>query len=60
MTLWKRLFGGKKSPAEVEAEREHMSPEERAVSEEPVESRGADLESNAHLGGIDPNRLLGD
>ncbi len=35
-----------------------MSPEERRFVEGSVEGRQSELEAEAHLGGIDPNRLL--
>jgi predicted secreted Zn-dependent protease len=59
--LWKRFVAGRRA-AEIEhtAEVEQMSPAEREATGERFEDRQADLESEAHLGGIDPKRLLGD
>ena len=45
---------------EREDEEQHMSRAEREFIHEPVEGHVADSETSAHLGGINPNRLLGD
>ncbi len=37
-----------------------MSPAERHFAEESVDDVQADASTQAHLGGIDPERLLGD
>jgi hypothetical protein len=46
--------------AEREDEEQHMSRAERAFIHESVEDHVADSETSAHLGGINPNRLLGE
>jgi transposase-like protein len=46
--------------AEREDEEQHMSRAERQFIHESVENHVADSETSAHLGGINPNRLLGD
>jgi hypothetical protein len=43
---------------EQAVEERQMSPAEREYVEERIEDHAADLESEAHLGGKDPNRLL--
>lgn len=59
--LWARLFGRRNDGAvERAVEEEHMSPEERRFVDESAEDRQADEESKAHLGGIDPDRFLGE
>jgi ATP/maltotriose-dependent transcriptional regulator MalT len=59
--LWSRLTKHRHDDAEERAdELQQMSPEERAFVEQSVENRQADLEAEAHLGGTDPNRLLGE
>ena len=45
---------------EREDEEQHMSPAEREFIHEDVEGHVADAETAAHLGGTNPNRLLGD
>ncbi len=51
---------GRRNDAAVEraVEEQQMSPTERDFVEESVEDRQADIETEAHLGGIDPERLL--
>jgi hypothetical protein len=46
--------------AEREDEEQHMSRAERHFIHESVEGHTADAETSAHLGGTNPNRLLGD
>ena len=59
--LWARLVGRRHDAAvERAAEERQMSPKEREFIEGSFEDRQADTETEAHLGGIDPNRLLGD
>jgi hypothetical protein len=43
-----------------EDEEQHMSRAERQFVHENVEGHVADAETSAHLGGINPNRLLGE
>jgi len=45
---------------ERENEEQGMSRAERQFIHESVEDHAADAETSAHLGGINPNRLLGD
>jgi predicted RNA-binding protein Jag len=45
---------------EREDEEQGMSPAERKFIHESVEGHAADAETSAHLGGTNPNRLLGD
>jgi hypothetical protein len=45
---------------ELAAEERNMSPEEREFFDESFEDRQADEESIAHLGGVDPKRLVDD
>ena len=45
---------------EREDEEQHMSRAERQFIHERVEGHTADAETSAHLGGVNPNRLLGD
>jgi predicted RNA-binding protein Jag len=45
---------------ERENEEQGMSRAERKFIHESVEDHAADDEASAHLGGINPNRLLGD
>jgi len=45
---------------EREDEEQHMSRAEREFIHESVEGHVADAETGAHLGGINPNRLLGE
>ena len=57
--LWDRFIGRRGAAAEERAlERQHMSPSERKFTDESVDDRQAEIESEAHFGGIDPNRLL--
>jgi hypothetical protein len=59
--LWNRLTNRHADDKGERAEElQHMSPEERELVEQSVDNRQADLAAEAHLGGIDPNRLLGD
>ena len=64
MTLkawWDRMLGRRRDAAfEREAEEEKMSPQERRFVEEPIEDHQADASAAEHLGGINPDRLLGD
>ncbi len=56
-----RLLDRRKAEAVAhEAEREQMSPAERAFDSESFEDRQADLSTAEHLGGVDPDRLLDD
>jgi hypothetical protein len=48
------------STVEREAEREQMSPTERRFDEESIDDIQADAFVSEHLGGIDPERLLGE
>ena len=58
---WNRLMGGKSATAvEHEVEKEQMTPTERHDVEESVDDKKADAAAGEHLGGIDPERLLGD
>jgi hypothetical protein len=57
--IWSRITARKRSEAiEHAVEESQMSPGERAFYDESYEDHAADLESEAHLGGINPNRLL--
>jgi hypothetical protein len=59
--LWARLLGRRHDAAvERAVEERQMSPKERELIDGNFEDRQADTEAEAHLGGIDPNRLLGD
>ena len=58
--FWDKIRGGRQTAAERDQEWQHMSPEERRFMSESVEDRAADVETEAHLGGIDPDRLLED
>ena len=59
--LWDRLVGRERASArEREAEREQMSPSERRVTGQSVEDTKADEFVDEHLGGIKPERLLGE
>ncbi len=59
--IWDRLFGREQDrTAAREAEREHMSPAERHVSGESIEDFQADEFVGEHLGGIEPERRLGE
>jgi hypothetical protein len=59
--LWARLMR-RRGEATVahETEREHMSPAERRVTGESVDDIQADEFVKGRLGGIDPERLLGE
>ena len=59
--LLSRWFGRRKdAAAERVQEEEQMSPAERAFVDESVEDHEADEFVEGQLGGIDPDRLLGD
>jgi hypothetical protein len=59
--LWNRLMQRNRAEAvEREAERERMSPDERRLEEESVDDIQADGFVGEHLGGIKPERLLGE
>jgi hypothetical protein len=59
--FWKRWIEGRRADAEERAiEERGMSRSEREFIHESVEDHEADAESSAHLGGVDPKRLLGD
>jgi hypothetical protein len=59
--LWSRLTRRPRQVAvEREAEIEQMGPEERRFFEEGVEDLQSEEFAGEHLGGIDPERLLGD
>jgi hypothetical protein len=59
--LWARIARRRDEEAiERAVEESQMSPAEREFVEERVEDHAADLESEAHLGGGDPKRVLGD
>jgi hypothetical protein len=59
--LLSRLLGRRKDAAVDRAREEaQMSPAERRFVNENVEGHQADELVEEHLGGIDPNRLLGD
>jgi len=59
--FWARLKERRRAREEERAiEEQGMSPAEREFVHESVEDHEADAESSAHLGGIDPKRLLGD
>jgi hypothetical protein len=59
--LWARLVGRRNDAAvKRAAEEKQMSPAERDFIDGRFEDRQADVETEAHLGGIDPKRLLGD
>jgi len=53
--LWKRITGREKE-AELASDWQAMTPEERAFENESVDDRAAELESEAHLGGFNPER----
>jgi hypothetical protein len=58
--LWNRLVHGRrKAAAGLEDESEALTPEERGFAEQDVEGVQADGFVGGHLGGIDPDRLLG-
>jgi hypothetical protein len=54
--LWARLTG-RRAPADEAQEWEHMSPEERRFMSQSVDDRAAEIESEAHLGGMGANEL---
>jgi hypothetical protein len=57
--LWKRLLKrSRERAAERERELLQMSEKERRDATESIEERAGELESEAHLGGEDPERLL--
>ena len=59
--FWARLMQRRRDAENERADREQgMSPAERKFVHESVEDHTADAETGAHLGGIDPNRLLGE
>jgi hypothetical protein len=59
--LWNRLVGrGRDATAEHEAAREQMSPAERHFTGESVDDFQADEFVSEHLGGIQPERRLGE
>jgi len=59
--LWKRLVQrAKDARIEHDDERQHMSRSERRLTGESVDDIQADGFVDEHLGGIDPERLLGD
>jgi hypothetical protein len=60
-TFWARLMARRRAGEDERATEERgMSPAEREFVHESVEDHAADEESIAHLGGVDPKRLLGD
>ncbi len=50
----------KEATAQREQEKAQMSPEERRFVDEGIEGHQADELVEEHLGGVDPDRLLGD
>ncbi len=59
--IWNRLVQSRRQAAiDREIEKEQMSPEERRFAEESIEDMQADEFAREHLGGVDPDRLLGD
>ena len=59
--FWNRLLGrAKDRRVEREVEQGRMSPSERQLAAESPEDRQAELSAEAHLGGIPPERLLGE
>jgi hypothetical protein len=57
--FWARLTKRRRAAEEELAiEERNMSAEEREFFDESFEDRQADEESIAHLGGVDPKRLL--
>jgi predicted RNA-binding protein Jag len=59
--FWSRLSTRRRAEEDERAiEERNMSPEERKFIHENVVDHEADAESAAHLGGINPNRLLDD
>ena len=58
---WNRLMGAKSANAvEHEVEKEQMTSTERHDVEESIDDKKADAAAAEHIGGIDPERLLGD
>jgi hypothetical protein len=58
--LWNRVTRrSHEATVERETELEQMSPEERSFAEESVEDHESEEFAGGHLGGIDPERLLG-
>ena len=58
--FWDRLMGRRRDAANRrEAEEEQMSKAERRAVEQSVDDFQADQFVDEHLGGINPNRLLG-
>ena len=59
--IWDRLVGrGRGRAVARESERERMSPAERHFAEESIDDFQADEFVSEHLGGSDPERLLGE
>jgi hypothetical protein len=59
--IWNRLMQRSRADAvEREIELEHMSPAERRYAKESVEDHQADGFVGEHLGGVEPERLLGE
>ena len=59
--FWDRLFGRRRAAAlKHEDEEQQMSKTERRFFDESVEDHQVDEFVDEHLGGINPNRLLGD
>jgi hypothetical protein len=59
--LWNRLVRRRQDvQIEVASEEARMSPGQRREAEESVEDRQVDEHVEEHLGGIDPDRLLGE
>ena len=59
--IWERLRARRRAAViRREEQEEQMSPEERRFIDEGVEGNQADEFVTEHLGGINPNRLLGD
>jgi hypothetical protein len=59
--LWDRLVRRRRDAAVAhQAEWERMTPEERRSADESFEDRQADRFVGEHLGGIDPERLVGE
>ncbi len=57
--LWDRLRGRRTAARVSHADQfEHMSPAERRFVGESEEDRATGLETEAHLGGSDPDRLI--
>jgi hypothetical protein len=58
---WNRLMGAKSATTvEQEVEKEQMAPAERHDVEQSIDDKKADAAAGEHVGGIDPERLLGD